>query len=418
MTFKAKSALVLLASLVLSAGCGTSSGGSTTNNLTSSKSDIVIGGIYPLSGPRAFIGKSFSAGANSAVYAINQAGGIEGRKVVLHEEDTGGDAVDAVTAFRKLAIEHPAFIIGPSSVDFSGIVKSFDASKITDFLIGGTTALDDNPYKYVFRAAPSDSAITAVMAIYATQKKYMNAVLMFDTSADGVAEHDSTKRWYTKLGGKITADVSIPTGQSSYRSEVSKAFATKPDAIFFKTDPQTAATIFTNMRELGLLSVPIIGDNTTTDPSFVTAIGNPDLASKYLLGIGQPSDKSPAFAPFLAAYNAVNPTFKLTAPSAVNYDAVLSGALAVLAAQSTDGPAVQSHVLTVTNPPGQVCYTFPECRDLLKAGKKINFEGSALNMDFDAHHNVYTNYDVVQWSGSATTSVLHVTAADVAAAEK
>jgi hypothetical protein len=40
-------------------------------------------------------------------------------------------------------------------------------------------------------------------------------------------------------------------------------------------------------------------------------------------------------------------------------------------------------------------------------------------MDFDAHHNVYTNYDVVQWTGSnTTTSVLHVTAAEVAAVEK
>src|SRR5258708_12042380 len=92
--------------------------------------------------------------------------------------------------------------------------------------------------------------------------------MIFDNTSDAVAEQASLTKYYTGHGGKILQAVSLTPAQSSYRTEVSKAFATKPDVVFFKSDPQTSATLFSNMKELGYLNVPVVGDDTAPEPDY------------------------------------------------------------------------------------------------------------------------------------------------------
>src|SRR5260370_7434875 len=92
--------------------------------------------------------------------------------------------------------------------------------------------------------------------------------MIFDNTSDAVAEQASLTKYYTGHGGKILQAVSLTPAQSSYRTEVSKAFATKPDVVFFKSDPQTSATLFSNMKELGYLNVPVVRDDTAPKPDY------------------------------------------------------------------------------------------------------------------------------------------------------
>src|SRR5579872_3171765 len=87
-------ALILLAMLVTACGGGSSS---STNT-----SPIKVGVIGPFSGFEAFIGPDILKGVQVAADQINAHGGILGRQVTVVTADTGGDAVDAVPALRKL----------------------------------------------------------------------------------------------------------------------------------------------------------------------------------------------------------------------------------------------------------------------------------------------------------------------------
>jgi branched-chain amino acid transport system substrate-binding protein len=122
------------------------------------------------------------------------------------------------------------------------------------------------------------------MAYYAIHKHLMKAVMIFETSSDATSELQATTRFYTAHGGKILDTEQIALHQSSYRTEVAKAFATHPDVVFIKSDPQTGATLFSDVKELGHMNVPFISDDGGATLDFAKAMGL-DMASKYLVGV-------------------------------------------------------------------------------------------------------------------------------------
>jgi hypothetical protein len=74
------------------------------------------------------------------------------------------------------------------------------------------------------------------------------------------------------------------------------------------------------------------------------------------------------------------------------YDAVVSLALAQVAAKTANGSKVAAEMTKVTNPPGTACYAFAPCKTLLAAGKKINYEGASGSLDSTQYHNVVGPY--------------------------
>jgi len=98
------------------------------------------------------------------------------------------------------------------------------------------------------------------------------------------------------------------------------------------------------------------------------------------------------------------------------YDAVIIAALAMTEAKTTDGKVWVDHILKVSNPPGTQCFTYASCVQLLKDGKKINFEGASGPEDFDQYHNTFGDWDIVQFNAdaSSTNVVLHVGADAIA----
>src|SRR5258708_18976899 len=127
-----------------------------------------MGLIGPSTGPEGFIGPAALKGAQVAADYINANGGILGRQVQLITADTGGDAVDAVPALRKLInVDQVDMLIGPTSIEAQAVLPILQQSKIPDIIFGGTTQLDTLVSKYIWRAYPSDIELGIAMAPYA-----------------------------------------------------------------------------------------------------------------------------------------------------------------------------------------------------------------------------------------------------------
>jgi ABC-type branched-subunit amino acid transport system substrate-binding protein len=391
----------------LSVACGGGSGGGS--------GPITMAELFPVSGREAFVGQWFVHGAKAAVTDVNNNGGVMGRQLKENLADTGGDPVDAVPAWRKLETSKPAFEIGPSSLEIQGVIKNYDSAKLVDFMEGGTAQVDHMQYKYVWRTTPSDTTLTAAMAYYAIQKHLMNAVMFFETTSDATAELDTTTKFFTAHGGKILDTEKLALHQSSYRSEVAKAFATNPDVVFVKTDPQTGATLFNNAKELGHLNVPYISDDGGVTADEANAMGM-DNASKYLIGVAGAPPEGPAWQHYLDAYAKAWNGEKPQPNSQNTYDGVIIAALAMTAAKTTDGSVWVDKIKTVSNPPGTKCYTYGECVKLLDKGQKINYEGATGPNDFDRYHNVFGDWDIAQFKpdGQSLNVLTHMPAAVVA----
>src|SRR6266704_675534 len=72
---------------------------------------IEIGAFGPITGPAAYIGLGGRDGANLAVKEINAAGGVNGRKLVLHFKDDGHSPTKALAAVKKLVDEDHVFAV-------------------------------------------------------------------------------------------------------------------------------------------------------------------------------------------------------------------------------------------------------------------------------------------------------------------
>ena len=393
--------LFLLISLLLVA-CG---GGNSNGNGNTPQPPIKIGVLGPFSGPNGSIGLGGMKGTQLAVNYINAHGGILGRQVQIVSADTGGDAVDAVPAVRKLInIDRADMIIGPTSVEAQAVLPIIQQSKIPDIIFGGTTQLDNLVSKYVWRAFPSDSDLGVAMARYAVDKGYTKAALLFASNESAQTLVAPIQNTFKRHGGTIVTNISVVPGQSSYRSEIEQLYAAHPQVVFTQVDAQTAATLFSEIKELKGVSLPFIGTDATADSDFVKAI-TPQVATQVLTSLESSPLGGGGRAFFTQLYRKQYGTDPVEL-SNYSYDGVMLLALAADAAGSTNGDAIGAKMRTIANPPGITVSDYSVAYQDIKAGKKINYEGVSGPLDFNDHNNVFGPFDVLKFDTSGNSKVI------------
>ncbi|HKV59906.1 MAG TPA: ABC transporter substrate-binding protein [Ktedonobacteraceae bacterium] len=399
-------ALILLAMLVTACGGSSNNGNSGSTNT----SPIKVGVIGPMSGFESFIGPDILKGVQVAVDQINANGGILGRQVQIVTADTGGDAVDAVPALRKLInVDQVNLIVGPSSLEAEAVLPILQQSKIPDVIVGGTTQLDNLTSKYVWRSSPSDNLLGVAMAYYAHSKGYTKAAVVFGSNESAQTLKAPVVDAFKRHGGTIVADINLVPDQSSYRSEIEQIYAANPQVVFTQVDAQTGATLFSEIKELKGLSLPFIGTDVTASSDFIKAI-TPATAQKVLTSLQGTSTGTQATDEFKQLYQA---KFSATPVELADYgyDGMNILALAADAAGSLNGDAVGAKMKTVANPPGTTVYDYKTAYTALKAGTKINYDGASGPMDFNEHNNVTGGFDAVASDASGNiNTALTVTA--------
>lgn len=398
---------VALASLLLSAGvvagCG-SAGSSSTSNSSGSGSSTGSGGASsnsiniavaaPFSGTEAFIGPDTLNGVKVAVQEINANGGVLGKKLNIVTADTVGDPVDAVPAIQQvLSTAHPVAMIGPSSLTITSVIKMLNQDKMVDMAIGGTTQLDNMQYKYIYRVTPSDSQMGVAMAYYGTKVKgYTKAAIVLGSNSSAQTLNGPIQSTLQKHGVNVVLDQQIVPDQSSYRSEVEKLIAAKPQVIYTQLDPQTASTFYSELQQLGGGNIPLIGDDVTASTQFAQAIGL-SYAQKELTSVQGASNTGPASTLYNQYYAKVWQGTQPVILSNNGYDAMNIIALAMIEAKSTNPSVYVNYIKKVANGPGTQVYDFKSAVAAIKAGKQINYQGASGPEDFNQYHNVTGSFE-------------------------
>jgi ABC-type branched-subunit amino acid transport system substrate-binding protein len=320
---------------------------------------------------------------------------------VIDEADTAGDPVDAVPSWRKLAADNPTFFVGPTSHEIQATLPLQASTKIPDFWVGGSIVFDKNPDKYVFRMTTSDTVSTAAMAMYALQKGYTRMSILFASDPDTLAQLNLLTSFYTAHGGTVLDSEALALNATSYRTEVAKAFANHPQAIFVQVDPTVVATLFAAIKELGDLNVPVVGGTSATDPLWVKGIGGAAVAQKWLTAVFPANPTGPAYQHYVALLKA----YDNKAPDPISnevYDAVVIASLAMTEASSTDPTVWINKVRSVSDPSGTVCYTYASCLTVVRSGKKTDYTGASGNDEFNQYGNVFSDMEIVQFGNDSS----------------
>lgn len=394
------------AALVLSA-CGSGSGSPT--------GPISLGLTDPFTGFGAPLAADGLLGAKTAIAEVNAAGGVMGRKLTLDPVDDKTDPADVLPAIQKLVtVDGDVAVVGDGFAIVGGKTV-FDRSQVPVVAWGGDVAMDTaGSDPMLWRITPSDSLLGVAMADFAYSRGYRKAAFLELAAATGQQGlKDFINKAWLKLGGTVVSTQDLAQGQPSYRSEITKLIAANPDVIFAGVnDSGTGKVVWSELSQLGGLSIPVVGNDNTGTSDFLKAMAAGAGASYVLSKVqyctsavfaGQSLDY------FTAAFQKANGSTVPQDTARYSYDAVNLIALAMQEEQSTQGPAIVKGIKKITDPSGFQVFNYADGLAALKAGKAIKYVGASGPVLYDNLHNVYGDFGAYTPTDLKGTSTLVLT---------
>jgi branched-chain amino acid transport system substrate-binding protein len=345
-----------------------------------------IGALNPVTGAGSLYGGGMQKAIILAANQVNAAGGITGRKVEVFAEDTETSPPAAVLAAKKLIdVNKVHAILGTwSSGDAAAIMPLTDAAGIPHLTNAGATNVVSTK-GLMFRFSALSGRIGEALGGLVAQRGFTAVATMAINNPSGLDIVSGFKTAWTKLGRHPTADVVYQPNQPSYRSEVQQILASDPAAIVLGGYLPDFTVILREARQAGS-DVKFFVPAWTINQKMLESLG-PDATQgifTYDYVAALDSDAFKSFAPKFKEATGSDPADNYFACCA--YDMMVVTALA--AAVAGPNGSLASNMRTVANPPGTNVYDVVQGLDLLRQGKKVNYEGASGPIDFDADGNV------------------------------
>jgi branched-chain amino acid transport system substrate-binding protein len=404
--------LVVLGLTATLAGCGDAEGDGDAASGDqasggSSPGALKLGYFTPVSGNwAAYTEKTLPAGRLAAA-DINAAGGVLGKDVELVIGDYESSPEAALPTFSRITELDGAEAIGGTESDgMLAVLAELERTQMPATCpYCGSDALTDKGGQWVWRLSAADAQFGAATAQYARDNGIKTVSILALKSEGSLSAVNAFKKVFVdSVGGSICAEVEFDAARSSYQSEVSEAFGCDPDAVFVSAGTEAGIPILREWARRGYGGRFLMSQDMIV-PDIIAA--TPKLEGAAVGVVGAMDRSSPAFENFAEKYEAEVGE----APSdgyyqSAYYDEWIIHALAITAADSTDGQATAEMFPKVTNAPGTKCYRYDECVKLLKAGEDINYHGASGDLDFnDKGDQASPNFSLVEAKGGEWTPV-------------
>ncbi|MGN6549941.1 MAG: ABC transporter substrate-binding protein [Pararhizobium sp.] len=363
--------------------------------------DVKIGFIGGITGPIESLAPPIMDGGKEALKEVNDQGGVwkSGDKLVADVlDDTCADAtkaadagdravnVDKVVAIMGAQCSGATIAIANNAAIPGGVVMISPAST--------SPALTDLKDKdLVFRTVTSDAFQGQVLA-HLVKSKGVNAVAVTYVNNDyGKGFADSFKKAFEAEGGKVTDVEAHEDGKADYRSEIGNLSASGAEALVVLAYADgSGQTILRQALEGGDFDTFFGGDGMVS-ASLTKSV--PGIEGK--LTMTKPSAPQ---VPGLKLYQEAMKKAGLKADGtfvANAYDASFILAMAIEKAGSPDRAKIAAAVRDVATAPGEVILPgeWKKAKELIDAGKDVNYEGATGSIEFDKNGDVAGIYDEV-----------------------
>ena len=337
---------------------------------------LTIGSLLPQTGNLAFLGPPEFAGVELAIKEINAAGGVLDKDVKYIEGDSGDAQQDVAnpTVDRLLAAKADVIVGAASSgVSFTVIDKITSAGAV-QYSPANTSPdfTDYNDKGLYFRTAPSDVLQGRILGetILADGFQNVGILVLQDPYGEGLAKNvgDTIKEG----GGSLAPEnpVFYDPAASNFDAQVGQVKAANPDAIVL-IGFEESAKVIQSMIAAGI--GPQQKQLYLVDGNLGNALGT-DLPAGVLKGVKGSLPGAEATEAFRAKLKEVDSALTDFSYSAESYDAVITSALAAIAAKDDSGKGIAAELPGVTKE-GTKCTDFAACKKLLDAGTDIDYDG-------------------------------------------
>ncbi|MFY8114207.1 MAG: ABC transporter substrate-binding protein [Rhabdaerophilum sp.] len=357
-----------------------------------------IGALNPVTGAGSPYGTGMQKMIVAAVEMVNAAGGAGGRRLEVFAEDTQTTPQAAVLAAKKLIeVNKVQAVLGTWSSGVSlAVIPLINDANIFLMNTSGAPALSVPPanakgLSYRFQA--TNDRFGRAFAELCQKEGFKRPATMAFNNASGIGNTEGFKKAWEAKGGKVLEAVVYEPNQPSYRAELQKVLAAKPDVIVTGSYLADTTIILREWFQTGETTKWVI-PAWAANPQLVKAVGN-EVAEGIFAVDSISNEGSEAFKAYDAAHQkAMGKPGLENVYAAMTWDMVVTLALAMEAA----GPgatiaAINAKIREVANPAGTKVSTFAEGKEALKKGK-INYEGASSVLDFDQFGDVTPDFSV------------------------
>jgi branched-chain amino acid transport system substrate-binding protein len=264
-----------------SGGGGDSSAKSGGNTATPregvTKDTIKYGMIYDQTGPQTVAQTPWAHGFLTQIKKANDAGGINGRKIEILDEDDKGEVPVGVAAYKKFVSQTP--VVGISGINGSSIqeavLKLIEKDNMP--LVGPQSTVKGGLvplHKSIFYIVPPYSDQADVIMDYMakrTGKTTPNVAIFRLTAASGIEVGQLITSRVQKAGGKIVADEQMDVTATSADAQAQKIVSAKPDLILVHSAPTQAAALMKSLQKLDA-KIPLISTFAAGGPTAYGAV--------------------------------------------------------------------------------------------------------------------------------------------------
>lgn len=260
------------------AGCGSSE----------NENEIKVGANFERTGNVANYGQATLDGFNLAIKEINDAGGINGKKIKVVEADNKSEASEAVNAATKLISDDKVKVLVGPAVTANVIAETQVATDnkvpiIAPCATSPDVTVENGSVKpFVFRSCFIDPQQGSVMAKFAAEKlKAKTAVIYVDNSSDYSKSLGKVfKEKFEAAGGKVVMEEAFLAKDQDFKAALTKLKTANADVVFVPAYYEEVGKIVKQARELGFTQ-PFLGTDGWDDPKVADIAGADALNNTY-----------------------------------------------------------------------------------------------------------------------------------------
>jgi branched-chain amino acid transport system substrate-binding protein len=292
-------AIVAAACPLATAGCGSGS---------KSSEEFVVGHYASMTGSEATFGRSTDNGILLAVDEINEAGGVNGKKIRVITYDDKGDAREAGTAVTRLiARDQVVAVLGEVASSLSLV----GAPVCQEHGVPMVTPSSTNPAvtkvgDMIFRVCFIDDFQGLVCAKFAREHERLKAekaaVLYDQVSAYSEGLQAVFVKAFEDLGGKIVSKQTYQAGDQDFSAQLTAIRASEPDVIFVPGYYTDVGNIALQAKRLNI-DAPLLGGDGWDSEKLGEIAGNAINGSFYANHYSH-QDPDPRVQDFITKYRA------------------------------------------------------------------------------------------------------------------
>jgi branched-chain amino acid transport system substrate-binding protein len=229
--------------------------------------DITIAVAGPMTGPVATIGEQMKRGAEAAAAAINDAGGVNGRKVKIVVEDDACDPKQAVAVANLIVGQQIKFVDGHacsgSSIPASEVYADNNVLMMSP--ASSNPVLTDKGHPTIMRLYGRDDAQGAFIAPWIADKyKGKKIAILHDKSAYGKGLATVVKDKLNAAGVTEVLFEGINPGEKDYTAIITKLKAAGAEFVYFGGYHTEAGLMLRQAADQGYKLNLMTGDSIAT----------------------------------------------------------------------------------------------------------------------------------------------------------